>query len=133
MNIAPFKTILLVMFTSLHVGCASYIYPEEQSANMISSHTIEFLYFDGCPNTPKLREELEEALDKQGLSFTQINMTELDQNDLRRGYGSPTILVDNQDLFDAPIPNSGMMSCRIYPDGLPNDKQIISKLNEITP
>ena len=99
---------------------------------MTTSHSIEFLYFDGCPNTPKLRETLELALNTTDQHFTPVDMTTLDESDLRRGYGSPTILVDNQDLFGVPRPKSGMMSCRIYPDGLPDDSQIIAKLNEVT-
>jgi len=132
MNRKPFQPVLLLTFASLLVGCASQSQSKEQVAHMTTSHSIEFLYFDGCPNTPKLRETLELALNTTDQHFTPIDMTTLDESDLRRGYGSPTILVDNQDLFGVPAPKSGMMSCRIYPDGLPDDSQIIAKLNEVT-
>tara|TARA_R110000744_G_scaffold344399_1_gene449776 strand:+ start:262 stop:663 length:402 start_codon:yes stop_codon:yes gene_type:complete len=132
MNRKSFKAVLYVVFASLLAGCVSQSKSNEQVAHMTTTHSIEFLYFDGCPNTPRLRETLELALNTTDQHFTPIDMTTLDENDLRRGYGSPTILVDNQDLFGAPAPKSGMMSCRIYPEGLPDDSQIIAKLNEVT-
>ncbi len=94
-----------------------------------STQSIEFLYFEGCPNTPALGDRLAEA----GRSFNPIDMTTLPGDDIRRGYGSPTILINGHDLFGAPVPNSPNMSCRIYPDGLPTTQAIIAKLNEYTP
>ena len=98
-----------------------------------ATQSIEFLYFDGCPNTPQLREYLEAALEQSAGSFAAIDLTQLADNDLRRGYGSPTILINGRDLFEAPIPSSPSMSCRIYPGGLPDTNTLIAKLSETTP
>ncbi len=95
--------------------------------------SIEFLYFDGCPNTPQLREYLEAALEQSNDSFTAIDLTQLPDTDIRRGYGSPTILVNGHDLFDIPEPTSSNMSCRTYPSGLPNTQTLIAKLSGKTP
>ncbi len=95
--------------------------------------SIEFLSFDGCPNTPLLREYLEAALEQSNGSFATIDLTQLNDTDIRRGYGSPTILVSRHDLFDMPEPTSPNMSCRIYPGGLPNTQTIIAKLSEKIP
>ncbi len=98
-----------------------------------TTQSIEFLYFDGCPNTPRLRGYLEAALDQSNSSFAAIDLVKLDETDIRRGYGSPTILVNGHDLFDMPEPTSPNMSCRVYPDGLPKTDTLIAKLSEITP
>jgi hypothetical protein len=115
-------------------GCASTQTATGQGATgqntMNTNHTIELLYFDGCPNTPPFRESLEAAVAKSNTSFTPIDLTTLDENDPRRGYGSPTILIDSHDLFGAPVPSNSMMSCRIYADGLPDRDAIYAKLSE---
>jgi hypothetical protein len=98
-----------------------------------TTQSIEFLYFDGCPNTPQLREYLEAALEQTDGSFAAIDLMKLDETDIRRGYGSPTILVDGHDLFDMPEPNAPTMSCRIYAGGVPNTDTLIAKLSEIKP
>jgi len=101
-----------------------------------STHSIELLYFDGCPNTPKMLDSLDYAVIHSAIaasSLERTDLTTLPEDDLRRGYGSPTILVDGHDLFGASAPASPNMSCRIYPDGLPTTQAIIAKLNEYTP
>ena len=98
-----------------------------------TTQSIEFLYFDGCPNTPQLREYLEAALEQTDGSFAAIDLMKLDETDIRRGYGSPTILVNGHDLFDMPEPSTPTMSCRIYPGGLPKTDTLIAKLSEIKP
>jgi len=114
-------------------GCATSQAGDQIAMDTQADQSIEFLYFDGCPNTPQLREYLEAALDQSNGSFTAIDLTKLPETDIRRGYGSPTILVDGRDLFDMPEPNAPTMNCRIYPGGLPKTDTLIAKLSEITP
>ena len=117
-------------------GCAaSQSNNTQEHTSMVSNAThptIELLYFDGCPNTPPFRESLEAAIEESGDSFIPVDLTQLDDSDIRRGYGSPTILVDGQDLFDMPVPKSPTMSCRIYAGGLPDTNTLIAKLSERT-
>ncbi len=124
-----FGTLLAVVAS----GCASTQYSTGQTMDTNTNPSIEFLYFDGCPNTPQLREYLEAALEQSNGSFAAIDLTKLDETDIRRGYGSPTILINGRDLFDMPEPTSPNMSCRIYPGGLPDTNTLIAKLSEITP
>lgn len=114
-------------------GCASTQYSTGQTMDTNANHSIEFLYFDGCPNTPALRETLEASLDQMSGSFNAIDLTTLPDDDIRRGYGSPTILINGHDLFGMPTPATPTMSCRIYPGGLPDTDTLIAKLTENTP
>ncbi len=95
-----------------------------------TSPRIELLYFEGCPDTPTVRENLIAALDrmKLGSSLTQIDLVSLPKTDTLRGYGSPTILVNGRDLFGAPVSTSTSVSCRLYPGGPPTSEQIEQKL-----
>jgi hypothetical protein len=124
-----FGTLLALWAT----GCATSQQRSQIAMDTNANQSIEFLYFDGCPNTPQLRVYLEAALDQSNGSFTAIDLTKLPETDIRRGYGSPTILVNGRDLFDMPQPATPTMSCRIYPGGVPDTDTLIAKLSEITP
>ena len=60
-----------------------------------------FLTRDGCTNSNTLHARLGVALQALGRipSYTMINVDTLPADDARRGYGTPTILVNNRDLF----------------------------------
>jgi len=68
--------------------------------------SIVFLTRDGCANTPTMREHLDAALAK--LEFTVnyrlVDQGQLAESDPRRGYPTPTVLVDGRDLFDLAEP-----------------------------
>ena len=123
------RFILGTLFAVLAAGCAS----SQSTMDANINHSIEFLYFDGCPNTPALRKTLEAALTQTSGSFTAVDLAQLPDDDIRRGYGSPTILINGHELFAMPEPESPSMSCRIYAGGLPNTDTLIAQLSEIQP
>lgn len=67
---------------------------------------IVFLTREGCVNTTTMRTRLDRALDRLGLAtdYVLIDADTLAESDVRRGYGTPTVLVDNRDLFGLPEP-----------------------------
>ncbi|GMU39050.1 MAG: hypothetical protein KJ057_17355 [Phycisphaerae bacterium] len=91
---------------------------------------IELLGSPDCPNTAIIREHLRTALKSIGadLTFQDINQDALPQSDLRRGWPTPTVLVNGRDLFDMAPPNSPAMACRIYPAGVPSAERIAARL-----
>ncbi len=96
---------------------------------------IEILGFDGCPNTPKFRERVTEAAQAfapiRSIMVEYVDQEALPEDDVRRGYPTPTALVEGQDLFGLPAPTSPAMGCRIYPGGLPTAEQITAKLSAL--
>ncbi len=94
-----------------------------------SSRTIEFLGFDGCPNTPALRERLAEA--NPTLSIVDIDLMSLNTGDSRLGWGAPTILVDGEDLFGLAPSSDRAVSCRNWSNGLPEVAVIRKALAEL--
>jgi len=93
---------------------------------------LELLSFPGCPTATVLHANLAEATAQLGLASYRIeavNLADLVAGDPRRGWGSPTVLVDGVDLFGKTRPADEGMSCRIYPDGkAPSTEQIAARL-----
>jgi hypothetical protein len=71
---------------------------------------LVFLTREGCVNTAVMRDRLDRALTMLGLptTYVVIDVDTLDASDARRGYGTPTILYRNRDLFGMPSPAAGV-------------------------
>jgi hypothetical protein len=93
---------------------------------------IEFLGMkEGCPNTPKMWHSLQKAMQelRWSIPVDSLDLMKLsEEKDLRAGYGSPTILVNGKDLFDASLPTKFDAACRYYEGGVPGRKRIFEKL-----
>ena len=115
-------------------GCAATATPPARTADVnIQRPTIELLGFPGCPNTPTLRANLSAALVSigRGWTFTDINQETLPERDLRRGYPTPTVLVNGRDLFGMAAPTAAGMGCRVYPGGVPDASTLAAKLSAV--
>lgn len=78
---------------------------------------IELLWWAGCPSTERALAELQVALEDTGLSGLEVRMTEVrDEAHARaRGFvGSPTILVEGEDVAPAAGGEEIGLSCRVY-------------------
>ncbi len=67
---------------------------------------LVFLTRDGCVNTVTMRANLDAALTALTLSidYQFIDADTLKASDPRAGYGTPTVLYLNHDLFGMPEP-----------------------------
>jgi hypothetical protein len=92
-----------------------------------SRQTVEFLGFDGCPNTPELRKRLKAA--DPTLLIVDIDLMALPSKDPRLGWGAPTILIDGKDLFGLKS-SGGHASCRNWSSGLPTVNEIREAMKE---
>ena len=78
---------------------------------------IELLWWEGCPSWTHTLEDLRAAVTEAGLDPDRIVVREIDdeaQADAERFVGSPTILVDGQDIQppgEAELPG---LTCRVY-------------------
>lgn len=70
------------------------------------SPLLVFLTRDGGVNTTTIRARLDEALRAADLSrdYAVIDAGTLPDSDPRGGYGTPTVLYKNRDLFGRPEP-----------------------------
>lgn len=96
---------------------------------------IEVLDFEGCPNTPQTKANVEKAVTSMGLAanVADVDQNKLPEHDGRRGWPSPTVLVDGRDLFGMPAPQGAAMGCRMYANGgAPNEAEITAALKSMT-
>lgn len=87
---------------------------------------IMFLGSKSCPNTPPMRETLFRAVALVGVAIDieEVEQGSLATNDIRRGYPTPTILLNGQDLHGTNLPEGLTTACRVYPKGLPAPEEI---------
>ena len=120
---------------ALWVACGSGTLPlDTHSALAAPQPAIELLGFPDCPNTPVMRDQLVAALAllAPGWTFAETNQEQLPAGDLRRGYPTPTVLVNGRDLFGLPVPRATSLACRIYPGGIPNAAALAERLRAVT-
>ena len=94
------KVCVLVLFVAVSVGCTA----KPQTAN-----ELVFLARGGCVNTTAMRANLDAALKAMNrpADYQLVDQDTLAKTDPRTGYATPTVLVDNHDLFGlaAPTPS----------------------------
>lgn len=77
---------------------------------------LQFLWFEGCPLAERQRMALDEAiarLDDAEIQLETIDIHAEGAPEALRRWGSPTILVDGEDITGAEA-GSGS-ACRLYP------------------
>ncbi len=130
MNASTRCACIVALIASVAVTACTH--PSAVPSNRLEASTslhIELLGFPDCPNTPLMRVNLVSALTlEEKASFHEVNQEALDANDLRRGWPTPTVLVNGRDLFGMPAPLSATMGCRIYLGGVPTVSQLRSAL-----
>jgi hypothetical protein len=62
---------------------------------------VEFLTRDGCAGSLEMRANLNEAIAglRQQVRVDAVDVATLAQTDYRTGYGTPTILIEGEDLL----------------------------------
>lgn len=80
--------------------------------------TIDLIYDVDCPNVDAARDQLLRALAAAGLApaFREWDRADGATPDALRAYGSPTILIDGEDVAPAPA-MEGTCACRVYAGG----------------
>lgn len=100
--------------TSSAIKALSKLQPNISHLLKTNDLSIEFLYFEECPNYKRTYQNLQKALEELGFD-NRIIMTRVTETDYHHYTfpGSPTILVDKKDLFTG---EEGVASytCRIF-------------------
>jgi len=102
---------------------------------------IELVYDVDCPNVDRARAMIGAALSAVG---AELRWTEWDREDLatpaeRRGFGSPTVLVNGRDVGcdENESAQADANSCRVYVDecgcmcGAPSAELILSAIHKV--
>ncbi len=96
----------------------------------MNTQKIHLLFFEGCPNVPKARENLKRALGKQGCTeeWEEVDVTSPDTPEKWRGFPSPTVLVNGVDVETKTDNAEGSSSCNWR--GAPSEEVILKGLKE---
>jgi hypothetical protein len=83
---------------------------------------IEILHFDGCPTYRVTENTLRQVLAEEGLE-AEVELVAVNSDEEARRLrfpGSPTIRVEDRDLFPTPEREDWRLVCRVYatPEGL---------------
>lgn len=89
---------------------------------------IELVYFDGCPNASQARDNLREAVEASGqsLAWSEWDLMAASTAAHYRRFGSPTILVNGEDVTGENI-GTEAMACRA--DGAPSVATITARIS----
>ena len=92
-------------------GCVFVLGSESQAQAVHRSPTSDLVFLTRaeCVNTAAMRARLDEALVAPGLAYDVRNYRRADtlpETDPRRGYGTPTILYQNADVFGMREPSA---------------------------
>jgi mercuric ion transport protein len=90
---------------------------------------IQLLHFEGCPNVDAARAALRNALDAEKLEIAieEIDVGHADAPAWARGWGSPTILIDGNDVTGQKR-TTASSSCRLYAGGAPSVETIRERI-----
>jgi hypothetical protein len=99
---------------------------------------IQVVYFEGCPSWQSALSRLHAALEATGRSSASVELVPVRSGEeaaATRFAGSPTVLVDGQDLFPGAAPVT-TLTCRVYPgpqglSGAPTSQALIAALNDL--
>lgn len=83
----------------------------------MSVPSIEFQYFQGCPNADSTLINLREALSELNFSENCLKLTDVPSPELAKELkfqGSPSILIDGKDIYTGEPPCNFSYACRLY-------------------
>lgn len=92
----------------------------------MSNIKIEIQYFEGCPNSEAVLQMVKEFISKSEMKidFEETLVETLEEAIKHKFRGSPTILINGNDLEGLEENRTPSLSCRYYQNGLPTEKDL---------
>jgi len=94
---------------------------------------IDIQYFEGCPNSSKLIKRLKNAIRgyEDQIDFREVLVEDNETANAVKFRGSPTVLINGNDLLNEPEPERPALMCRYYQNGLPSEETIKNYLEKL--
>lgn len=99
---------------------------ENLKKNKMKKIKIEVQYFNGCPNSGTVLNMVKKYVlaSNQDIEFEEI-LVETDEAAKKYKFrGSPTILINGNDIEGLKVNETPSLSCRFYQNGLPTKKNL---------
>lgn len=97
---------------------------------------LELQYFESCPNHIKMQNNLAEAIKglEDKIEVEKVLVEDEVSSMQVKFRGSPTLLINGEDLLGMPVPDEPSLACRYYPKGIPSSAEIrnaiLKKINK---
>ncbi len=91
---------------------------------------IEIQHFRGCPNSPEMIHRVKEAIKgiEEKIEYNEVLVESNELAEKLRFRGSPTVLINGEDIEGREEPESAALNCRVYENGLPSAEEIRYKI-----
>ena len=89
---------------------------------------IDLVYFEACPHVAKARDNIAEVIAGVGadrVDYREWDLMDVTTPDRYRGFGSPSVLIDGEDVSGIGRVSDGMSCCS---DGPPSVTDIADSL-----
>ena len=94
---------------------------------------LQVQYFIGCPHAEQALNLVQQYKKSHENIVTEYIEVKDDLQAQTIGFrGSPTILINGQDMTGVPAPAEPRMACRYYPDGLPSFQEFEKIVHKLT-
>lgn len=82
---------------------------------------IDIQYFNGCPNSPEMIHIVKEAIkgSEEKIVYNEVLVQSNELAEKLKFRGSPTVLINGEDIEGREEPVSASLNCRVYENGLP--------------
>ncbi len=91
---------------------------------------IEIQHFRGCPNSPEMIHRVKEAIkgSEEKIEYNEVLVESNELAEKLKFRGSPTVLINGEDIEGRAEPESAALNCRVYANGLPSVGEIRDKI-----
>lgn len=87
----------------------------------------------GCPHAEQALDLVRQYKERHKNTITKFIEVKDDLQARSTNFrGSPTILINGQDMAGIPVPAEPRMACRFYPDGLPSIQEFEKIVQKLT-
>ncbi len=91
---------------------------------------IDIQYFTSCPNSSEMIHRVKEAIigSEEKIEYNEVLVESNDLAEKLKFRGSPTVLINGEDIEGRNAPESASLNCRVYENGLPSVEEIRNKI-----
>ena len=91
---------------------------------------IDIQYFNGCPNSSEMIHRVKEAIKggEEKIEFNEVLVESNEHAEKIKFRGSPTVLINGEDLEGRAEPEAASLNCRVYENGLPGVEEIKKRI-----
>lgn len=94
---------------------------------------LQIQHFHGCPNSAEMINRVKEAINgiEDEIEYHEVLIETNELAEKVKFRGSPTLLINGEDIEGREEPRAASLNCRFYPNGLPSVEDIKVKIQAL--